>query len=149
VGHQREEAVSTSPRLSCVLLGVVFACVAGCWTSTSSLAPSRSPAVAPPPHDVPTESVRSTPAPATPRWHPPFPSPGLATIGGEIARSQVTVECSGPGVSLSTKSDSDGHFVFPDLPPGRYLVTVRGRTATSVDVDARANDIPMPHLLVD
>src|SRR5271157_1301774 len=44
--------------------------------------------------------------------------------GGVVANAKVTITEVNTGVSRSGQTNDSGNFVFPDVPPGNYLVTV-------------------------
>src|SRR5450755_4709286 len=44
--------------------------------------------------------------------------------GGVVAGASVTAANAEVGVTQTTQSNAEGNFVFPQLPPGNYTVTV-------------------------
>src|SRR4051812_21889496 len=92
-----------------------------CWTGGSQPAAVPQSAAAPKTLRVPAahtdeaDETHVTSRPAiqqgTPRWHPPFPTRGLSSIGGEVYSSRpFTVEAVSPnGSVLSTTPDPSGH----------------------------------------
>jgi hypothetical protein len=45
-------------------------------------------------------------------------------VGAIVANAKVTIAEETTGVSHSAKANESGNFTFPDLPPGRYTVSV-------------------------
>src|SRR5260221_4019020 len=60
----------------------------------------------------------------------------LDSSGGSVAGAEVTATNMDTGVSRTTTTGAEGYYSIPNLPPGRYSVTVKFagfKTATSHD----------------
>lgn len=99
-----------------------------------------------------TVNLWGMPATSAPSWSTPTPiaTPGVTSgaIGGIVVEADTGLPISGASVTTepptgSVTTDVEGRFVIPNVPPGRYTVTVTepGYVATSVLVSVQAGEV--------
>lgn len=66
---------------------------------------------------------------------------GLAEAAAGDPVANTTVTLSGTGGTFTTTTSDDGNFIFPDVPPGTYTLTVTGYTLDATSNGTVANPI--------
>ena len=64
--------------------------------------------------------------------------------GAPVAAASVKLTAKAAGTELKTVTDEKGHFVFPEVPPGKYVLRVKMEGFQKAEVPVEVGATPTP-----